>query len=86
MHCRATRCYPPSGFSLWSASCTEGRPDKVVSALIPAGVYTELEFEVEDLDLDGDLKRAERPCGTRPLQVAVRWDLGRGRFAAAPGS
>lgn len=38
----------------------EGGPDEVVSALIPAGSYTELKFEVEDLDLDDDDDSGER--------------------------
>lgn len=38
----------------------DGTADQVVTALIPAGTYTELEFEVEDLEADEDDDNAER--------------------------
>jgi hypothetical protein len=38
----------------------DGRPDEVVNALIPAGLYTEFEFEVERLDIDDDDDIRER--------------------------
>lgn len=38
----------------------DGTADEVVSALVPAGTYTELEFEVEDLEVDEDDDSAER--------------------------
>lgn len=38
----------------FSVNLLEGGPAEVVSAVVPAGIYTELEFEVEDLDIDDD--------------------------------
>ncbi|HEV2146688.1 MAG TPA: hypothetical protein VGR37_04660 [Longimicrobiaceae bacterium] len=38
----------------------DGTAAEVVSAVIPAGTYTEFEFEVEDLDADDDDEASER--------------------------
>lgn len=37
----------------------DGTADEVVTAMVPNGTYTELEFEVEDLDVDADDDAAE---------------------------
>lgn len=41
-------------------SLLDGSVADVVTALIPAGTYSEFEFEVENLDLDGDEDSSER--------------------------
>lgn len=71
----------------------DGSADDVVRALIPAGSYTELEFEVEDLDLDdgdtGEQEQARRSIlaelrGTYPEFPAEASMVVRGTFDGAP--